>query len=147
MLLLECVRTFFLVLTRQQDRSRLSSVGAWVLALRYVVIALTQQASWDRVPSCSNHLFLLGFYSQKKGQQCLGSDKARLVVAWRQGPRLPIHPCLVEHSPYPVLTAGLLPSESLGENLRSAAFLGIRAHTEPKLNHVVKILYLMTYLV
>lgn len=101
---------------------RLVFSGAWVLVLRHVVIALTQQPSWDRVPFCS-HLLLLGFCSKKKGQPCLGSDRAWLVIALWQGPEAtgPTHAGKGRASwgstfhAWSSLLAGFLPSESWWE--------------------------------
>lgn len=86
--------------------------------LCYVVIALARQPSRDCVPSPCNHLFLSGLGSKKKGQQCLGSDKAQLeLVSW-QSPRELIHTGQtrprfpVKHCPDLSLTAGSSRPES-----------------------------------
>lgn len=90
--------------------------GAWLLC--FVVIALTRQPSWDCVSSCCNHLLLSGFGSKKRGQWCLGSHKAQLLLVSWQGPRKVVDTCrerprfLVKHYPYLVLTAGFSGPES-----------------------------------
>lgn len=114
---LECVWTFIPFFTRALGSLWVDFGRVGVIVLCYVVIALTEQPSWDYVPSCYNHLFLLGFCSQKKGQQGLGSDKAWLVLvcgrARGYGPPYWKRPCsLVKPSPCLVVVAEVSHSES-----------------------------------